>query len=55
MSDVPIDSVGVNADIWVKHRENVQKVLADPFFSNIAYREPMGMKAGEASGHMAKT
>ena len=54
VSDVPIYSIGVNSDIWVKHLENVQKVLADPFFSNITSREPLGMNAGEESGHMAK-
>ena len=54
VSDIPIDSVGVNADIWVKHRENVQKVLADPFFSNITALQPLGIKAGEAAGHVAK-
>ena len=43
VSDIPVDSVGVNADIWMKHRENVQKVLADPFFSNITTQEPLAI------------
>ena len=52
-SALPPAPAGINADIWVKHRENVQVAVHDPKFSGLAKKDPLGINASGSSGHIA--
>ena len=47
---MPPAPAGINADIWAKHRENVQIVVHDPKFSAFAKRDPRAIAGAGASG-----
>ena len=51
-SALPPAPAGINADIWVKHRESVQVVMLDPKFSGLAKKDPLGINAAGSSGHI---
>ena len=51
--ELPPAPGGINANIWVKHRDNVQIVMHDPKFSPLAKKDPLGITASGSSGHIA--
>ena len=53
VSPPPLAPAGINADVWVKHRENVQIVVHDPKFSPCDKNDPLGITASGSSGHIA--
>ena len=55
ISDPSSVTTGLNADVWIKHRENVETVLQSEMFEGVADRMPLEIDAGEGvdSGCMA--
>ena len=51
-SELPPAHCGVNANIWVKHREHVQIVLRNTMCNPIAKKEPLAIAGSGASGHI---